>query len=244
MSQMTWGYACPAHIGNGHRCGNPASNNNEFGLCAECEKKEGVERAPKPDFVLVKVGINPGLASELRKFLPQKKRDVEKAMDLEAAHLTDAESIGRNPYAGRDQKYADNPRPQDADSGSCVFGRSTPMRMVSLAGLKKELENADLRFTGAHILERGKKCTLVMEYKNEGEAREMHPKLEEFLNAAYQEIFIWANGMNHMGFVNHTVNCSGRMDQGKPVVNLLFADGLWSWKLEEVAEPVGDTVTD
>lgn len=227
--------ACTAGVQDGRaRC------RNEKDKCSN-HRTNGWAHAPQADTVLVKVNVNEKKEAELRLAgIVTQLRSFDRAQQLEQQHVARAESLGRKPYASRDERDHGD-MPEAADSGCPVFGKSGLADLgVSIDGLFKELFEAGYVLSAAHMLKRHHKppVRLVMEFSRPQEKGALPnfpwTAILKLVSTTFNQVDVWANDRDpRTGKVVHTVNCGKRIDGVKPQHRLRFANGDWD------AEPLG-----
>ncbi len=215
-------YACKAGIRGGvARCRNMAP-------CPEPSHRDGsAPAAPQPDVVLVKVNLSGGWDPRFAAAgIPLFGRSPERSWALAAQHRAQAEQLGRNPFAIRDEG-----EPESADSGCPVFGKAGA-QLVAIKEVVPDLFLAGFRLVGKpHRLARQNKppVRLVLEFAKDGD---LFPKFpwalyQELITTCFGQVDVWANPRDQRGEVVHTVNCGRRDDKGTPSHQIRFADGDW-----------------
>jgi len=223
-------YACTAETEGRGRCRNAAQDNDRDGLCSshaqQRDSGKNIKRVSRPGRVLVKANIN---QSWFKRFtalgIPVKTPDFAKQ---EAAHVADAQRVGREAYAVRKNI---------ADSGVQVFGKDGVASALMVEPLDSLL--VAYRLTDMHIFQRrdkGLMNVLVLTYEagTEGDKKITLPVAiaEFFAMSSWGYAHVWANPPKEDGVVLHTINLSHRSDE-PAARQLLFADGLWA--VEKVA---------
>ncbi len=226
-------YACTVGVADGKaRC------RNERGKCAFHTKPECWKSAPRPDVVLVKVNVNDKWKT-LFSYLKTQERSYERAEQLEQDRVERAEVLGRNAYAARPDERIKENVPENADTGSQVFGKlGLADLQVSIQGVVEELKRSGYILTDAHLLERNHKppVRLVMEFSKAGSKPEFKNFrwgiFHDLISTTFNQVDVWANDRDPKkgDKVVHTVNCGKRAD-GVPVKHWLhYANGDWEAK--------------
>ena len=172
--------------------------------------------------MLVKANINPNW---VRRFEALGIRVTQPNFALqEANHIGDAQRVGREAYAVRQNL---------ADSGVPVFGKDKGVeRALMVEPLDSLLEAYHL--SDIHMYQRRDKQSmwvLVLTYELglDGERKVVIPVdvAEFFAMSCWGFTHVWANPPKEDGIVIHTVNLSHRSDD-PAIQSLQFADGLWA----------------
>lgn len=214
-------YACTADTGSKGRCRNNAKEGDDFCQLHAKLRDAGtvIKKVGPPDKVLVKANINPRW---LEKFtsqgVPLRTANFSKQ---EAAHVADAQRVGRQAYAVRKNV---------ADSGVPVFGKDGLQNALTVEAFE-EICRA-YRLTDLHIFERrdrGLMYVLCLTFeKGEGEKKDLPADVAEFFAMSkWGFAHIWANPPKEDGTVVNTVNLSHRSDEAAKW-SLEFANGLWT----------------
>jgi hypothetical protein len=186
-------------------------------------------------------------------------RTFGRRRELEGEHVQRAEATGRQAYVARSQ--AGEHQPEMADSGCPVFGRDGIVKaQVSVAPLFDELRAAGYTLSRMSVLERtNKRPVLITEWSSSEalEAKKLAHQffpptdgqlvaLDRFVNAAFDQVHVWANAREESGRVVHTVNLGARTE-AVPQHVLRFATGDWAVEsniAEEVLVPYAGGLPD
>jgi len=212
------------------RCRNLAVAGSDF--CSQHNNGKAT-LSPQPDVVLIWFKLSDSWTSRFEKFLDVQRRSTRRQRQINDKNAAAAKKIGRNP----------NMRTTIVDSGSPVFGpKGVQGHRVWPCNIIADLSNAEYYLGKAEVCEKqltagGVEHRLLLEFRLEGDvfagtAMEFLGDLfNEFGEAAFNQLLVWANPRKEDGEVVHTLNFRGRNIDQKPDCVLRF-DGDNDWYLE------------
>lgn len=186
--------------------------------------------APRPDAILVKINLNPKWDEIIAKTgVREQWRDNARREELGRQHEERAKMLGRDAFIVRRKTNSIDGVPEDADSGTPVFG-ANGLQLVDVRSLPRQLMSVGYRLVDAHCLKRPEKrpTRLVLVFAREGTPTDVSwLEVTQLLYTCFGQVHVWANDRDKRGRVVHTVNCGQRQDRLHSTYHLLFKNGDW-----------------
>lgn len=197
------------------------------GLCATHlrMKEEGKEfrLVKQAGVVLVKFNLNDGWTDRARDAGIPMGDDAISWIIRDSWRELQAAELGREAFAYRDGR---------PDTGSLVF--DPQLTEVSMVETWSDLRAGGYRIVGLHLKMKQRGSVLVTAWAKPEQVEE-EPEISlsagTFLLKCFASIwggcFVWSNPFSEKSGVVETVNCVAVRPNGKPLVDLRFAGGLW-----------------
>jgi len=220
----------------GVRCREMVVAGGRTRCCSQHEEwpQDTLTRALAPDFVLLRVNINPKWIEKLQESgVEVMERDPNRAVEISRSHVDLAQFYGVSPA----EYLANMP-----SSGIAVFGKDG-VKHVSAMSLISELLNNGFSITRPYVERKSweRMAVLVVPFKknHQSDASAFIFVLSNLLKGSWEFAHIYANppqlkknedDQKTMTFrITHTVNLAHRNAEGVATCKIVYNHGLWDY---------------